>query len=385
MVPSWIGVLTNTSSSAFIHFKTAVVAVGGASTDGLVEGWATRMGEDASEPKRTTHADVRRSYTCLVPSTLGLDNGYQFAFHMLAYASERPLAAQLREAVDQDVDSVVLWLGPDTDRASGTAAIATLEAWLRACGHVAPERCPLVVLSEDGLASECGAPSNAILLPTPAPDSPGFDVLKQVTKSLIIGRRTEDVVERGARPMLRVGDRVVFMPTGVLTVEALGPRSALTPPDRVNVEIDASRVLEGQSAFVRVHDDGLVYALRFPNEQQAFQMVPVQTAAELGLRSVSWPASIGLFVEALREAARQGPSRASDESIVGALFEAGNDLESLARVYPSLAAAATRSPDARRKLELVTTFLSEEMTTVLGISSSEARATILDAATPPPA
>ena len=131
-------------SSQMVHFKAALVSVGGPCPHALVQTWADRTPE-APEPTATEHAGVRRLHSLIIPSKLGSDNGFSFAFHLMAYESELPLAQQLHDAVDHDVDAVVLSLGSGVDQTTRISSVASIEAWLRASGHVAPERCPLVV------------------------------------------------------------------------------------------------------------------------------------------------------------------------------------------------------------------------------------------------
>ena len=103
-------------------------------------------------------------------------------------------------------------------------------------------------------------------------------------------------------------------------------------------------------------------------------MVPIESAAANGLRSLSWPASIAVFLHRLREATPT--TTASDDEIESEVLRAGNDLVTLAGLYPSLVAAATRHERAKQLHDIVAPFLVEEVATVSGLSHDEARTTI---------
>lgn len=138
-----------------------------------------------------------------------------------------------------------------------------------------------------------------------------------------------------------VGDKVVLLPVGVMTITAIGTRESLTPAGTENVHLDVGGALfQGRSVLATVPaDDQFAFELRFISDPQSSTLLLVTAAEEEGLRHVSTPSEIDAFLRTIHEtlaASRQGAKKPDD--LTRAILRARNDLKRLATLYPFLAA-----------------------------------------------
>jgi RNA polymerase-interacting CarD/CdnL/TRCF family regulator len=164
----------------------------------------------------------------------------------------------------------------------------------------------------------------------------------------------------------KVGDKVVFYPTGVMTITAIGKRSELTPPGTENFSMQPARAFVGESILQPVTDDAIVYALRFLGEERDFLMLPVKATTRPPLRHVSTKDELSTFLAILGETLQDARVNKPPADLLNEILNAGNDLVKLARLYPYL-------PADDNKKRILESFFVQEIATVKGIDERDAR------------
>ena len=174
-----------------------------------------------------------------------------------------------------------------------------------------------------------------------------------------------------------VGETVVFHPVGLMQISRIGPRHALTPAGHVHVGFNlGATIATGASPLETVEpDDEVVYALRFVGEDTDFMFLPVLHAAEQGLRRASSDGEISAFLTQLAQAESDAESAGAiaPDQLLPLILNAGNDLTTLARLYPSVRRATASAPFLERNRRGLEEFFLAEISHAKGISEDEAR------------
>ena len=151
----------------------------------------------------------------------------------------------------------------------------------------------------------------------------------------------------------KVGDKVVFYPTGVMTVTAIAPHKQVDPD---------------------VTSDELVYALRLIGEERDLFFIGVKATTRPPLRHISTKSEIATFLAVLGDELQNARVTPPPPDVMKEIFAAGNDLLKLARLVPYM---RETDQNEREKREVLRTFFAQELAVVRGIDERDARA-ILD-------